>query len=136
MGISPKPNWAARILLTLPALLVCMAAAWLLPPRGIAAVFLISTVFECAAVFWYLPVWMASCRLWKAGDRLIYRRGVLFRRITVLQRAALAYAEQMSTPVGRKLGLVHLRLKAARGSVFVPFLARDEAERLLEDWKK
>ena len=79
---------------------------------------------------------MASCRLWKAGGRFIYRRGVLFRRITVLQQTSLAYAEQVSTPIERKMGLVHLRLKAARGSVFVPFLPQEQAAQLLEEWKK
>lgn len=136
MGISPKPNAVARIILVLPGLLVCMAAAWVLPPRGITAVFLLVSGLECAAVFWYLPVWMASCRLWKAGGRFIYRRGVLFRRITVLQQTSLAYAEQVSTPIERKMGLVHLRLKAARGSVFVPFLPQEQAAQLLEEWKK
>jgi hypothetical protein len=74
-------------------------------------------------------------RAWGYAEReddLLVRRGVMFRRLTVVPYGRMQFVDVTAGPVDRIFGIatVQLHTAAARSDARIPGLAGDEAERL------
>jgi hypothetical protein len=74
-------------------------------------------------------------RAWGYAEReddLLVRRGVMFRRLTVVPYGRMQFVDVTAGPVDRifRIATVQLHTAAARSDARIPGLARDEAERL------
>jgi uncharacterized protein len=110
--------------------LAVLAAASGAGGAGIA--FLVVAAGGCA--LW----WWASGRRWAAwayAERerdLLLRRGVLFRRLTIVPYGRMQFVDVRQGPLARALGLSSIKLHtaAAATDADIPLLSDDEAARL------
>jgi uncharacterized protein len=132
--LSPR-FWAARQLVLalvyvplliaalVGALVLARPAGWAIP----AAVALLGA--------WSWAVELGRYRAWGYAERaedLIVRRGVLFRRLSVVPYGRMQFIDVTAGPVDRlfKLATVQLHTAAAATDARIPGLAREEANRL------
>ncbi|MBQ7725768.1 MAG: hypothetical protein IJT66_01345 [Clostridia bacterium] len=98
--------------------------------------FLLPAFLLAAVVIWliafYFPRYFRSCRITFPENALLFRRGVWIQTIHLLPFPRLLYAQSLSTPLSRRMGLCALRLKAARYSLFVPELPAEEVALFLQ----
>lgn len=119
----------------LPALLAGAALdaryGWPLPP----ALLLAGCAALAAAMLWHARAWARFAAIAEAGDVLLYRSGVWRRRWHILATPRLQNLSLYSSPLDRRLGIVHLRADTQGGSrsrhaLDIPGLERATADAL------
>lgn len=98
---------------------------WLLLPAGILL------AAGAVLIFFFLPRHFASYAVSADSRAVIVRRGFFIRAEYILPLPRMIYATSFSSPAARRLGLCGLTLRAARGMLILPELAREDAERIL-----
>jgi membrane protein YdbS with pleckstrin-like domain len=86
--------------------------------------------------FWYLPAFFKGCSVKRSNDAVIVKWGVIFKNTHILPFSRLIYAQSLTTPLARALGLKGLTLKAARQSIFIPELQLADADELINGLKQ
>ncbi len=81
--------------------------------------------------FLYLPLYFRSCKIRRVNDAVIVRRGVFFKNTHILPFSRLIYAQTVTSPIARLMGLKAITLKAARNSLIVPELSIEDADLLV-----
>ena len=99
-------------------------------------IFIIILIFIAALVglliFWYLPCYYKSFKIRLTNDGVIIRRGVIIKNSHFLPFSRLIYTQSFTTPISKLLNLRAITLKAARSSIMVPELNKDDAIELIE----
>jgi membrane protein YdbS with pleckstrin-like domain len=88
-----------------------------------------------ALLAWWWRLVSRAVRAWGYAEReddLLIRRGVLFRRLTVVPYGRIQFVDVRVGPIERSLGLatVQLHTAAAATDAYIPGLPADEAARL------
>ena len=118
-----------------PALLACTLAdafyAWPLPWPALVAI----TALLALAMLWHARAWARFGAIAETGDVLLYRSGVWTRRTIVVVGARLQNLRLYSSPLDRRLGIVHLQADTQGGSrnhraLDIPCLGRGAADTL------
>jgi membrane protein YdbS with pleckstrin-like domain len=132
--VSPR-FWIARqtvlAALGLPLLAAAAVAAVVAPGLGGVA----TGVAVIVVLAWAWVVERGRYRAWGYAERdedLIVRRGILFRRVSVVPYGRLQFIDVTAGPVDRVFGLatVQLHTAAAATDARIPGLLRGDAERL------
>lgn len=97
---------------------------------------LIIAVLFVLFTFIYLPFYFKSCKIRRTNDAVIIRSGVIFKNCHILPFSRLIYAQTVTSPVARLMGLKAITLKAARKSLIVPELSCEDADLLLFELEK
>ena len=96
-------------------------------------ILLIIAVLFILFTFLYLPLYFKSCMIRRTRDAVIIRSGVIFKNSHILPFSRLIYAETVTSPVARLMGLKAITLKAARKSLLVPELSVTDADLLVSE---
>ncbi len=88
-----------------------------------------------ALIAWWLRIATRSVRAWgyaERADDLLVRRGVLFRRLTIVPYGRMQFVDVKAGPLDRGLGIatVQLHTAAAATDAHIPGLSSEEAARL------
>ena len=83
-------------------------------------------------VTWLIPRQVGALGYAEASDDLVLRRGILFKRLTVVPYGRMQFVDVQQGPIARKLGIASVKLHtaAATTDASLPGLAYDEAARL------
>lgn len=97
-----------------------------------AAVGIVATTAVMSAVTLLLRGRYLSWSYAERGDDLIVRRGVMFRRLTIVPYGRMQFVDVTAGPVDRMFGLatVQLHTAAAATDARIPGLSREVADRL------
>jgi uncharacterized protein len=133
----PSPRmWSARlaVVVTLTALLVPALGIGFGIGRGpeAAGVAVVATVAAAALLTLLLRGRYRSWAYAERGDDLLVRRGMMFRRLTVVPYGRMQFVDVTAGPVDRMFGLatVQLHTAAAATDARIPGLSREAADRL------
>lgn len=117
---------AAAVIITAASVFLMFVSVW----------FLIFTVLLAVAfaflLFWYLPHYLRSYELLFPKGAVIINRGVFIKTTHIMPFSRLIYAQSLSTPLAKSLGLAAMSLKAARSSLLIPEIASDDVIRFIE----
>lgn len=123
--------WQIRV--SAAAVIITAASAFLM---FVSVWFLIFTVLLAVAfaflLFWYLPHYLRSYELLFPKGAVIINRGVFIKTTHIMPFSRLIYAQSLSTPLAKSLGLAAMSLKAARSSLLIPEIASDDVIRFIE----
>jgi membrane protein YdbS with pleckstrin-like domain len=128
--------WSARlaVVVTLTALLVPALGIGFGIGRGpeAAGVAVVATVAAAALLTLLLRGRYRSWAYAERGDDLLVRRGMMFRRLTVVPYGRMQFVDVTAGPVDRMFGLatVQLHTAAAATDARIPGLSREAADRL------
>jgi membrane protein YdbS with pleckstrin-like domain len=128
--------WSARLSVVATvtfAVLVVIGGALALGPGAAPAAVAVAAIVATSAVTTLLL--RGRYRSWgyaERGDDLLIRRGVMFRRLTVVPYGRMQFIDVTAGPVDRLFGLatVQLHTAAAATDARIPGLARGDADRL------
>lgn len=124
--------WQCRSLaIGLLLTLLCYYFYFKLKPFLIAL--LIIAILFVLFTFLYLPFYFKSCKIRRTNDAVIVRQGVFFKNTHILPFSRLIYAQTVTSPVARMMGLKAITLKAARNSLLVPELSCEDADMLIRE---
>lgn len=98
----------------------------------VLGVFLLAALGFWAWVAWLIPRQVRALGYAEAADDLVLRRGILFKRLTVVPYGRMQFVDVHQGPVARKLGIASLKLHtaAATTDASLPGLPYDDAARL------
>jgi membrane protein YdbS with pleckstrin-like domain len=118
-------------LATVPVLIVALAGA---SPAGAAGIAVAAVVVAVLAIAAYGFV-NRRLRAWAYAEReddLLVRRGVMFRRLSVIPYGRMQFVDVTSGPIERSFGLATVRMHtaAAASDARIPGLPAQEAARL------
>lgn len=83
-------------------------------------------------IFVYMPIYFKRCAITVTENAVMVMRGVFIKRTYIMPYPRLIYAQSLTTPLATAFGLCAVCLKAARGMVIIPEMAREDAEILLK----
>lgn len=121
--------WLLR--LTLLSLLPATACYWLsaIAPRpAFAAACILAASYPLCAFYLFLRC--RSRRYALQRGRLVYLRGVILRRSTVIPLACVMLLTQMESPLARLFGLSGVMLRGGRLLIYMEGLDRAQADAL------
>lgn len=95
------------------------------------AVLIIICLFE-AIIFWYLPCLFKNYKIEYISGAVVVTYGVIIKTTHIMPFSKLIYAETMTSPMAKFLGLKAVTLKAARSRILIPELLSDDAERFVK----
>lgn len=122
--------WQLRFTV-LCALLLAMASLtlffskWMIIP--LSALFLVFTLF----ITIFIPLHIKSYKIEVSRETVVINRGVIIRVNHIMPFSRFIYAEQITTPAARFMGLSALSLKVARGFILIPEMQRQDAAELI-----
>ncbi|MGH3722200.1 MAG: PH domain-containing protein [Pseudonocardiaceae bacterium] len=124
-----KLQWAAVVV---PVTVVGTATAWALAGQLVGIAVLVG--LAVVSGLWWRGL-RGRYRAWGYAEReqdLVVRRGVLFRRLSVVPYGRMQFIDVTAGPVERLFGLatVQLHTAAAASDAKIPGLPRSEAQRL------
>jgi membrane protein YdbS with pleckstrin-like domain len=133
---APSPRmWRARLTVTLllSGLVLIGSLVAAVPAGATAAIATVAVVVVAAASM--LALLHGRYRSWGYTERaedLLVRRGLAFRRISVVPYGRMQFLDVTAGPIDRLFGLatVQLHTAAAATNARIPGLARAEADRL------
>ena len=133
----PSPRmWSARLTVvattTAVALVLVGVIAGIEGGADAAAIGIVLTTVVMSGVTLLLRGRYRSWGYAERGDDLLVRRGVMFRRLTIVPYGRMQFVDVTAGPVDRmfKLATVQLHTAAAATDARIPGLSRDEADRL------
>lgn len=107
-------------------LLSCMSAfLWFLSSWFLLLVLLIVVVF-LVIMYWYLPHYFNSYEITFPKGAIIIHRGVFIKTSHIMPYSKLIYAQSISTPLAKRMGLSAMSLKAARSSLLIPEVSESD----------
>lgn len=97
------------------------------------ALLLLSTLFVIFILFitFFVPCHIKSYSINVSRETVIINRGVIIRVNHIMPLSRFIYAEQISSPIARRMGLCALSLKVARGFIIIPELDKRDAEDII-----
>ncbi len=90
----------------------------------------LSTAIFCTAVFLYMPALFKNTVVSISNDRIICKKGVLFRREYIYPNARLVYFQTVQLPIASCFGLRFIILRGAGNSLIMPPLTAAQTEAL------
>lgn len=133
----PSPRmWTARLTVVATTTAVLLVVAGAIAGVGSGAAALAVTVLVTTAVMSAVTLLLRGrYRSWayaERGDDLLVRRGVMFRRLTIVPYGRMQFVDVTAGPVDRMFGLatVQLHTAAAATDARIPGLSREVADRL------
>ncbi len=89
------------------------------------------------AMVLYAQAWLRFAAVAESGDLLLFRSGVMRRSWVIVHASRLQNVRLTSTPLDRRLGLVHLEGDIQGGprekrALVIPCMAKEDGERLRE----
>lgn len=128
--------WSARLtVMAATTAVVITVVAVVAGVAGGAAAVAIGIVLTTAVMSGITLLLRGRYRSWgyaERGDDLLVRRGVMFRRLTIVPYGRMQFVDVTAGPVDRMFGLatVQLHTAAAATDARIPGLSRDVADRL------
>ncbi len=101
----------------------CHSFSWFL-----MATLVIICVYELA-FFWYLPNLFKNYQIKYINGAVVIESGVFVKTTHIMPYSKMIYAQTITTPLARFLGLKAVTLKAARSRVLIPEIPCREAEK-------
>lgn len=94
----------------------------------VSAAFAVLTLWE----LWLFPRQVRAMGYALSDDHLLWRKGIMFRRITVVPYGRMQFVDTSQGPLGRRLGIAEVKLHTAAASTDATIngLPVGEAERL------
>lgn len=117
---------AAAVIITGSSAFLCFISPWFLIIPALFA------LFFGFVLFWYLPHYLTSYELKFPKGAVIINRGVFIKTTHIMPFSRLIYAQSISTPLAKAMGLAAISLKAARSSLIIPEIAAGDAIRFIE----
>ena len=97
---------------------------WMLIPVGVLL------TLEALFIFFYVPRFFKSYEIEIKDGAILVHYGVIIKTTRIMPYARLVYVGGYSTPVSRRLKLMGISIKAARGVLFLPEIALEKAKML------
>lgn len=109
------------------AVIAGVAASW-----SVAAICVVVTVVAAAVADVFVERRVKAWGFAERGDDLLVRRGVMFRRLSVIPYGRMQFVDVTAGPLERSFGLatVQMHTAAAASDARIPGLERVEADRL------
>lgn len=133
----PSPRmWTARLVVVATTTAVAVALVGVVAGveggAGAAAIGVLLTTIAMSGVTLLLRGRYRSWTYAERGDDLLVRRGVMFRRLTIVPYGRMQFVDVTAGPVDRMFGLatVQLHTAAAATDARIPGLNREVADRL------
>lgn len=98
-------------------------------------IYLLGTIFICLIafiIFWYIPRFFKSYELIFPNGSVVINRGVFIKTSHIMPFSRLIYAGSFSTPLANRMGLAALNLKAARSSLIIPEITREDVKLFID----
>lgn len=90
-------------------------------------------VIFAGVAYIYIPALFRSYRIATKNGAVIIEHGVIIKVTHIMPFAKMIYAETLSTPLAKAMGLTALTLKATKTIVFVPEMTAAEVDNLLKN---
>ena len=102
------------------------------PGAIVAGAFLAVVIGLAVWTSWLIPRQVRALGYSEAADDLVLRRGILFKRLTVVPYGRMQFVDVHQGPVARRLGIASLKLHTAASTTdaALPGLPYEEAARL------
>ncbi|QKD80222.1 PH domain-containing protein [Actinomyces marmotae] len=117
VSFSPvSPSLAtARVMAVLPLLLL-LAAGLAIPAVLVSPWFWAGTgaaIVILAFLLWMIPRQVRSMGYALAGEHLLWRKGIMWRRMSVIPYGRMQYVDTSQGPIARRLGIAEVKLHTA-----------------------
>lgn len=117
ISFSPvSPSLAtARVMAVLPSLLI-LAAGTAIPAILVSPWFWAGTVAAIlilAWLLWMIPRQVRAMGYALAGEHLLWRKGIMWRRMSVIPYGRMQFVDTSQGPIGRRLGIAEVKLHTA-----------------------
>lgn len=99
---------------------------WFLP-----AVLVIICLYE-ALFLWYLPSLFKGYRIKYINGAVVIESGVIIKMTHIMPYSKMIYAESITSPLAKVMGLSAVTLKAARSSMIIPELPSKDTEKFIK----
>ena len=124
----------ARLLVSLVANAVCLVAVIVLGAMVNGWFYLAAAVLGVLTLWelWLIPRQVRAMGYALAEDHLLWRKGIMFRRITVVPYGRMQFVDTSQGPLARHLGMAEVQLHTAAASTDATIngLPVNEAEHL------
>ncbi|MBR7131920.1 MAG: hypothetical protein IKD04_00145 [Clostridia bacterium] len=127
--------WQIRAALLWVALLLACFALFS-PSRLLFPILTALTAVFLTVILWYLPRFLRSCRISCQKNAIIIEQGVFVKKCQILSFNRLLFAQSLSTPLSRLLGLRVIILKGTRGRALIPELSKKASAEILSECEK
>lgn len=105
---------------------ICHPFRWCDPVA--AGIMIIALVIE----MWYIPSLFRTYRIKFINGAVIIESGVIIKTTHIMPFSKMIYAQSITTPLAKLLGLSAVALKAARSQILIPEMPRDDIEEFLK----
>lgn len=97
----------------------------------LAATLIIICLYE-AAILWYLPALFKRYSIKYINGAVIIESGVIIKMTHIMPFSKMIYAESITSPLAKVMGLSAVSLKAARSSMIIPEMPSKDTERFIK----
>ena len=96
-------------------------------------IILLSTLFLVFILFIavFVPLHIKSYKIEVSRETVVINRGVIIRVNHILPFPRFIYAEQITSPIAKAMGVSALSLKVARGFILIPEMSKEDAEDII-----
>ena len=99
----------------------CCFSVWFI------AVIIINLVAFVLIIFRYLPIYFRNYKIRLENSVIIINCGVFIKTVRIMPFSKMIYAQSVSTPLAKKLGISSIILKAARSYLLIPEIETEKA---------
>lgn len=129
-----KVRMVGTALFVVPLFIGACVAAYFLAPYSAPYLWAapVAVALLGAWIFWLIPRQIRAMGYAETEDDLLWRRGILFRSLTVVPYGRMQYVDVSEGPIDRHFGIAGVKLHTASASTdaTIPGLPAEEAARL------
>lgn len=89
-----------------------------------------------AIIFLYLPIYFKSYKILFENSVIIINRGVFIKTTHIMPFSKMIYAQSISTPLAKKLGISAIILKAARSHLLIPEIEESSVNDFIKSFSR
>ncbi len=132
LRLSKKTLMLWKIRVTILTLFVLGILAYFCHGYGwfLIAVLVLICLYE-GIMLWYLPKLFRNYRLKYINGAVIIESGVVIKTTHIMPFSKMIYAETITSPLAKLMGIKALTLKAARSRILIPELPENDARKFI-----
>lgn len=127
LRLSKKTLMLWKIRVTVFTLLILSVLAYFCYGYGwFLIVILVLVCFYEGIMLWYLPKLFRNYRIKYINGAVVIESGVVIKTTHIMPFSKMIYAETLTSPLAKLMGIKALSLKAARSRILIPELPENE----------